>query len=54
MASVRALSGELRAAELRIQDLVGDADARADELHRTRLECDDLKRCVSLLWFPKP
>ncbi|KAG1668637.1 hypothetical protein FOA52_002490 [Chlamydomonas sp. UWO 241] len=47
MASVKALSGELRAAELRIQDLVGDAEARGDELHRTRLERDDLKRLVA-------
>jgi len=40
------MSSELRAAELRMQDLVSELDQRDEALHRTSLERDDLRRVV--------
>jgi hypothetical protein len=41
------MSNELRAAELRIQDLVSQLSRSQDEAGRSRLECDDFRRVVA-------
>ena len=40
------MSSELRASEMRMSDLVSELGQAEEELHRTRMERDDLRRVV--------
>ncbi|GAX72996.1 hypothetical protein CEUSTIGMA_g448.t1 [Chlamydomonas eustigma] len=47
MANLKVMNSELRAAEMRMQDLVAELGKRDEEAHRVQLERDDLRRVVA-------